>query len=182
MRWTNLSLAHAQRHFDRHLILWMVLGYPVLYALGYLSKSATGSAPIWPAHALTFAAFMLLPVRLWPLVAIGGLSWELLSRPLLYWATTRSQTSLALTCSFAFANILTTAGPAALARLMRLFRRQERFQLVISPLWIVALFAGVLPGALLGAAASANAAGMPLVPSDTGLWVLASVLSIVTFG
>ena len=46
------------------------------------------------------------------------------------------------------------AGPAGLARIMRLFRRQERFALVTSPLWIVALFAGSLPGALLGGSVS----------------------------
>jgi signal transduction histidine kinase len=177
-----VSSAHAERRFDTRLIVWMALGYPLLYAVGYLSKSVAGSAAIWPSHALTFAAYMLLQVRLWPLVALGSLAWELLSRPLLYWVTTQSYPSLAMTCSFALANILTTAGPAALARLMRLYRRQERFQLVISPLWIIALFAGVSPGALLGAASSAHAAGMPLVPADTALWMLASVLSIVTFG
>jgi signal transduction histidine kinase len=80
------------------------------------------------------------------------------------------------------ANILTEMGPAALARMMRLFRRGERFALVISPLWIVALFLGSAPGALLGAATRANAAGIPLVPADIGLWVLASVLTTVTFG
>jgi len=71
-------------------------------------------------------------------------------------------------------------GPAALARSMRLFRRQDRFQFVVSPLWIIALFAGVLPGALLGASTGARAVGLSLTPADVGLWVLASVLTIVT--
>ena len=49
--------------FDRHVVVQSILGYPLLYALGYLSKSVSGSAAIWPAHALTFAGFMLLPLR-----------------------------------------------------------------------------------------------------------------------
>jgi signal transduction histidine kinase len=106
----------------------------------------------------------------------------MLSRPLLYWVTVQSDPSLAVTCSFAAANILTTVGPASLARSMRLFRRQDRFALAISPLWIIALLAGALPGALLGAATSAYAAGIALAPANVGLWVLASVLTIVTFG
>jgi signal transduction histidine kinase len=182
MKWTDLLPVRGEPRFNRRVVWWLSFGYPVLYALGYLSKSAAGSAAIWPAHAITFAAFMLLPLRLWPLVAFGVGAWEALARPLLYWMTSRSHISWAETCGFAVANILTAAGPAGLARLMRLFRRQERFQLVISPLWIVALFAGSLPGALLGAATSAHAMGVPPVPADVGLWVLASVLTAVTFG
>src|SRR5579863_10645913 len=87
-----------------------------------------------------------------------------------------------MSLSFALANILTTMGPAGLARMMRLFRRQERFALVISPLWIVALIAGALPGALIGSATGAQAANSVLAPADVGLWILASVLTIVTFG
>ena len=49
--------------------LWS--GTRLLYALGYLSKSVAGPAAIWPAHALAFAAFMLLPLRAWPLIVIG---------------------------------------------------------------------------------------------------------------
>jgi signal transduction histidine kinase len=179
---TDLHPTRSERRFDRRIVLWLTLGYPVLYALGYLSKSVAGSAAIWPAHALAFASFMLLPVRLWPLAALGIVSFEMLTRPVLYWVTLQSQASLAATGSFALANILTTMGPAGLARLMRLFRRDERFALVISPLWIVALVAGVLPGALLGAATVAHVAGVALVPADLGLWALASVLTIVTFG
>jgi signal transduction histidine kinase len=170
------------RRFDFRVGLWLSLGYPLLYALGYLSKSVDGAAAIWPPHALSFAAFVLLPYRLWPLVGLGVLSWEMLSRPLLYWITIQSHASPGETAGFAIANILTAAGPAGLARLMRLYRSQGRFPLVVSPLWIVALFAGSLPGALLGAVARAHAAGIAFLPADFGLWLLASVLTIVTFG
>jgi signal transduction histidine kinase len=182
MTWTDLIGARGERRFDRRVVLWSALGYPLLYAWGYLSKTVAGSAAIWPADALTFAAYILLPIRLWPLVALGTVSWELMSRPLLYWATSHSHPGLTLTLSFAAANILTAVGPATLARAMHLLRRQNRFELVISPLWIVALFAGSAPGALIGALTSADAAGIPLVQADVGLWLLSSVLTIVTFG
>jgi signal transduction histidine kinase len=178
----SLPAVRTDRRFNRHILWWFAVGYPLLYALGYLSKSVAGPAAIWPAHALAFGAFMLLPLRGWPLIVAGMVAWELPARTLLFVITTQSYPSLSLTCSFAFANILTTLGPAALARMMRLFRRQDRFALVTSPLWIIALIAGALPGALLGAATSAYATNAPLVPADIGLWVLATVLTIVTFG
>jgi signal transduction histidine kinase len=179
---TRLPAVRIDGRFNRHILWWFVVGYPLLYALGYLSKSVAGPAAIWPAHALAFASFMLLPLRAWSLIVIGMIAWELLARTLLFVITTQSYPSLSLTCSFAFANILTTLGPAALARIMRLFRRQDRFALVISPLWIIALIAGALPGALLGAGTSAYSAHAPLAPGDIGLWVLATVLTIVTLG
>ena len=182
MTWTELSAARGELRFDRHAVGWLAVAYPLFYAVGFFSKAGVGSAAIWPAHAVAFAAYMLLPLRLWVPVSLCTVSWELLSRPLLYWALDRSHAPLAVTCGLALANILTAAGPAALARLMRLYRRQNRFELVISPLWIVALFGGGLPGALLGAATHAHAAGISLAAADLGLWLLASVLTIVTFG
>jgi signal transduction histidine kinase len=182
MTWTDLPAQRTGKRFDRCVIEYLVLGYPVLFALGYLSKSIAGSSAIWPSHALTFAAYMLLPLRRWILVALVAMAWDLLSQPVMYWITIRSMASLQLACSFALANVLTSLGPAALARMMHLFHGQERFQLAISPLWIVALFAGSLPGALLGSATGALAAGIPLSPGHVGLWVFASVLTIVTYG
>jgi signal transduction histidine kinase len=180
--WTDLPPERTGRRFDRRIVWYLALGYPLLFALGYLSKSVAGSSALWPSHALTFAAYMLLPVRRWILVALAAMAWDLLSEPIMYWVTIRSAPPLPLDLSFALANVLTSMGPAALARAMRLFRSQERFQLVISPLWIVALFGGSLPGALLGSATGALAAGIPLTPGHAGLWVFASVLTIVTYG
>ncbi|MGB6309250.1 MAG: ATP-binding protein [Steroidobacteraceae bacterium] len=178
----ELAAAHRGRRFDGHVVGWLVVTYPLFYALGFLSKSGSGTAAIWPAHAVAFAAYVLLPVRLWLAISLGTVSWELLSRPFLYWATTRSHSGLIVTCSLALANILTALVPAYLARIMRLYRREDRFALVISPLWIIALFVGGLPGALVGAATRAHVVGIALAPADLGLWMLASVLTIVTFG
>jgi signal transduction histidine kinase len=162
----------------------MTVAYPLFYVLGFVSRSGVGTAAIWPAHAVAFAAYMLLPVRFWLLISLGTTAWELPLRPFLNLATDRPQASVTVTCLFALANILTAVGPAALARIMRLYRPEERFALVISPLWIVALFIGSVPGALLGVVARAHVAGVALAPApaDVGLWVLASVLTIVTFG
>ena len=137
MRWIEWPEARADRRFDRHVVLGLICGYPLLYALGYLSKSVAGAAAIWPANAITFAAFALLPFRLWALVALGILSWELLLRTLLYWVTIQSHASLMETCGFAVAHILTVAVPATVARMMRLFGTADRFALAVSPPWLV---------------------------------------------
>ena len=182
MTWTELSAARGELRFDRHVVGWLAVAYPLFYAVGFFSKAGIGTAAIWPAHAVAFTAYMLLPVRFWLPFSLCTSAWELLSRPALYWAIARSQSPLEVTCSLALANILTAAGPAALARIMRLYRPRERPALVISPLWIIALFGGGLPGALLGAATRAHVAGIPLAAADLGLWMLASVLTVVTFG
>src|ERR1700734_2116318 len=132
MTWTQFLRARGARAFDRRVMVWLICLYPLLYAVGYLSKSVAGSAAIWPAHALTFAAYVLLPMRLWPLVATCTICLEMVAIAALYWGTSQSHPSVAMTVGFATANILTSIGPAGLARAMRLLRRQDRFQLVIS--------------------------------------------------
>jgi len=71
---TELLPTRDERRFDRRLTWGLIVGYPLLYALGFLSKSVPGPAAIWPSNALAFAGFLLLPARLWPLVAVGILS------------------------------------------------------------------------------------------------------------
>jgi signal transduction histidine kinase len=182
MRWTDLPLVRGGRHIGWRHVAWLILGYVGLYAVGYLSKPVPASAAIWPADALGFAAFVLLPMRLWPLVAGGMVAIEFAVVPLLTGMLHQPPETLTGNLGFGIANVLTTAGPATLSRLLGLFRRQGSLHLVISPLWIFALFAGVLPGALLGAATRAHEAGTALVVSDMGLWGVASTLTIVTFG
>jgi len=182
MTWTDLPRARSGRRIGLRAITWLALGYIMLYALGYLAKPVPASAAIWPADALTFAVFILVPVRLWPLVALGMISMEFVSVPIINWLTNQPHASFTGTLGFALANVLTTAGPAGLSRLLRLFRDHDHLQLVISPVWIVALFAGVWPGAILGAATRAHVAGTAIVPADVGLWGIASVLTITTFG
>jgi signal transduction histidine kinase len=180
--WTILPPMRSDSPNSGYGALWLSLGYILLYALGYSLKPSPASAAIWPSHVMSFAAFILLPLRVWPLIALGIISTELLSVPLINWITHQSEASLTATLGFAFANVLTTAGPAGLARGLHLFHAQDRRMVVISPVWIVALFVGALPGALLGEAAHAHAAGTALLLEDVGLWLVAAVLTIVSFG
>ncbi len=161
------------------MCLWV--GYIVLYAAGWISKPLDATAAIWPAHALCFAVYLLLPFRRWPLIALVTILSELLLAAALNWMTHRSQDPPSVLLGFAFANALTSAGPAFLARRLRLFRGGDRVQLTISPLWFVALFGGVLPGAIIGAAVRAHGYDTLIVPADLYLWILAAVLTIVTF-
>src|SRR5579863_3916002 len=108
MTWNQLSTGRAGHRLDRRIAWGLIVGYPLLYVIGYLSKSVAGSAAIWPADAIAFAAFMLLRLRAWPLIILGMISWEVLARPLLYWVTIQSAaTPLSMSLSFALANILT---------------------------------------------------------------------------
>ncbi|HMK87111.1 MAG TPA: ATP-binding protein [Steroidobacteraceae bacterium] len=159
---------------------WLAVGYILLYTFGYLSKPLFGSAAIWPSHALSFTVFVLAPLRLWPLIALGMIACEIAARSGLAWLLYEDR-SLAVTLGFAAANVLTTAGPAALARLLKLFQDDDRSRLVISPVWIVVLAVGVLPGSILGATTYALVAGSGSVPADASLWAIAAMLAIVTF-
>jgi signal transduction histidine kinase len=161
---------------------WLVCAYLALYAFGFLSKPLYGAAAIWPAHALTFAVFMLLSFRRWPALVLVLVCCDLLANPLLNRFSGLPSGDMHSWLGFALANVLTTAGPAALARAFGLLRREDRYQSVVSPLWIVALLVGVAPGALVGSATRSYVAGVPLAAADIGLWGLAAVLAIVTMG
>ena len=160
----------------------LVCAYLALYAFSFLSKPLYGAAPIWPAHALTFAAFMLLSIRRWPVLVLVIVCCDLLANPSLNLLSGLPSGDMQSWLGFASANVLTTAGPAALARAFRLIRREPRYQPVLSPLWIVALLVGVVPGALLGGATRSHTAGAPVAAADVGLWGRAAVLAIVTMG
>jgi signal transduction histidine kinase len=159
---------------------WLLFAYLALYVFGHLSKPLSGLAAIWPAHAVSFAALVFFPVRRWSwVIVVTGLA-EVLLVPAMFWIQGEPPPALIEELGFVAANVSTSVGAASLARLFRLFD-EERGQLVLSPLWIVALCAGVAPGSLIGAATESHSAGFAAVLADLGLWDLASVLAIVTF-
>ena len=161
---------------------WLVGAYLALYAFGFLSKPLYGAAAIWPAHAVSFALFSLLPTRRWARVALLLICCDLVINPLLHRLSGRPYGDASWLLGFAFANVLTTFGAAALARAFGLIHTEDRYHLVVSPLWIVALLVGIAPGSLLGTVTRARDAGTPITASDFGLWALAAVLAIVTMG
>jgi len=161
---------------------WLIGAYIALYAFGFLSKPLFGAAAIWPAHALTFAAFALLPRRRWPGVALLLICCDIIINPLLHRMQNSSYGTPLVDVGFAVANVLTTAIPAALVWSFDLLRGEDRHQLVVSPLWIVALLGGVVPGAIVGTVSLAYDVAIPLTAADIGLWMFAAVLAIVTMG
>jgi PAS domain S-box-containing protein len=170
------------RAIGRRGFLGLFLGYPLVYALGYMAKGDFAPAAIWPADAVAFAAYLALPLRLWPLVAVGAALWELVSVPILNALTGVPAFPLVQILGFAFANCLTALVPASLARAFHLFRSGERAPLVVSPLWIAALVIGVWPGALFGIWTRVHIAGHPLFAADVSLWAIASMVAITAFG
>ncbi|HEY3851804.1 MAG TPA: ATP-binding protein [Steroidobacteraceae bacterium] len=161
---------------------WVACAYLALYSFGFLSNPVFGAAAIWPAHALSFAVFVLLPIRRWPGIALVLICCDFLANPLLSRLSGLAYHDFLGLLGLAFANLFTAVGPAVIARVSGLLQSEDRYQLVVSPLWLVALLVGVAPGALLGAATRAHDAGAPIEAADFGLWVLAAVLAIVTMG
>lgn len=170
------------RGIGRRRLLALCLGYPLVYALGYMAKGNFAPAAIWPADAVAFAAYLALPFRLWPLVALGAGSWELISVPILNALTGVPAVPIVQILGFAIANCLTALVPASLARAFHLFRSDERAPMVVSPLWIAALVIGVWPGALFGIWTRVHLAGFPLFAADVSLWAIASMVAITAFG
>jgi len=174
-------IGSGNRQLSRRAPWFLGLGYPALYAFGMLSKPDFAPAAIWPADGLTFCAFVLLPVRTWPLVALGMTAWELVLIPVIGALSVPPWLSLGATLCFAAANVLTVAVPAALVRHWHLLDESRSLKPPISPRWIGALFVGVLPGSLAGVWAHAFAAGTSVVLTDAWIWALSTVLSIATF-
>jgi len=172
----------AAAALSRSQALRLLFGYAALYAFGFLSKPVDEIAAIWPSHAVGFAAFILLPVRRWVWAAIGVLLVDIALVPILQLTIGEPFTPVGQSLGFAGANLLTVAGPALLARWLDLFGGPDRPRMAISPLWIFVLFAGAAPGAFLGALVASRSGAAAVMPADVGLWDLASVLSIATFG
>ncbi len=164
-------------------VLGLLCVYVLLYPLGYFSQAEGSPAAIWPVYALTFALLLLAPLRLWPVIALATFFVELTVLPVVTWATGWPPPMPWVSYfGFAAANCLSTLIPAGLCRGLRLFRREPAPSLTLSPLWIPVLFGGVLPGSLLGALTHAYTGRLALDPSDVGLWDVAAVLTLVTFG
>jgi signal transduction histidine kinase len=161
--------------------LWLLFGYGALFTFGCIIKPIGALAALWPAHAVGFAALTFLPARRWPWAVGAVVLCELALAPIVGWLGIEPEPKLADTLAFATANALTMAGVAALVRLFRLFDG-EQLQVVLSPLWILALFLGAVPGSFLGAAAESRLGTGSMALADFGLWDIASVLAIVTFG
>jgi signal transduction histidine kinase len=158
---------------------WLLVAYAALFVLGYIAKPMVALAAFWPSHGLGFAALVLLPGRRWPWAIAAMILTELVGVPIINWIGGDPQPAIAQTLKFAVANALTILGAAGLARLFGLLAQEGRSQLVLSPLWIVALFVGAAPGSSLGALVEAHW-GAGMLVQDVVLWDLASVLSIVT--
>jgi signal transduction histidine kinase len=167
---------------NTRILASFVVGYPLLVALGYLLKSGMADpAPIWPAHAVSFTAFVLLPWRRWWIVALAIACAELLSVPIVTLFTQGASLGLWSTLGLALANICTSAGPAAAARSFRLRDAHRVTGAIASPLWMLALILGTLPGALIGTSVHAHLAGLAPAAPVVVTWMLSSMIGIVSF-
>jgi len=163
--------------------LYLALVYPVLIALGYVFKPTLfAAAALWPAEAAAFGAYLLLPYRVWPLIAVVTVGWELASVAVVAGVSAGWKPNLAIVLAFALANVVTAAVPAALLRSGPLLSGSPRFLVASLPRALTAVCLGSLPGAVLGALAQGALPGTSTHFADVGLWLLASVLAIVTYG
>ena len=176
------SIGYLPRPLRVSSFVWLTLCYLALFALGIgLKPSLTAPAALWPAHAVAFVAYMLLPYRLWPFVVLATGAVELASASVLYTLSIGTGFGAVQRLALVFANALTAAGPAGLTRWFKLLDRERRPLRLISPLWPAALFLGTLPGAVFGTWIQAGFSQGPSLAA-VGLWVAATTLAIMTYG
>jgi signal transduction histidine kinase len=163
-------------------LLGLLIAYPVLIFAGYLLiPAAGGPAPIWPADAILFVAFLVLPVRSWLLVGLAAAAVELVCVPLAEHILFGSALGLRAVLWYLLAHLLTDAGPVIIAQGLRRLLLGPKLQLVASPAWMLAIMVGVLPGALLGDWLLASRAGISPAVIDVAIWMLSAALGIVLF-
>jgi signal transduction histidine kinase len=163
-------------------LLGLLLSYPVLIFAGYLLiPTAGGPAPIWPADAALFLAFLVLPVRSWLFVGLATAAVELVCVPLADRLLLGSVLDLRAVLWYLLAHLLTDVGPVVMARGLRRLLLGPRLQLVASPVWMLAILVGVLPGALLGDWLVAGHAGISPDGIDVAIWMFSTALGIVLF-
>jgi signal transduction histidine kinase len=163
-------------------LLGLLVSYPVLIFAGYfLIPDSGGPAPIWPADAILFLAFLVLPVRSWLFVALAAAAVELVCVPLAGHLFFGNTVGLRATLWYVLAHLLTDVGPIIVARGLRRLLLGPRFQLVASPAWLLAIIVGVLPGALLGDWLLSSRLGIALAGIDVAIWMFSAALGIVLF-
>lgn len=164
------------------LLLGLLLSYPALIFVGYLLiPTTTGPAPVWPADAVLFMAFLVTPFRTWPLVVVAAGAVELVCAPLARHVVYGSGIGVTGVLWYLLAHVLTDVGPVVVARGLRRYLFGPSLQLVASPMWLFAILAGVLPGALLGDWLLATRTGIEPAGIDTAIWMLSATLSIALF-
>jgi len=168
--------------FGLDAVTWLALLYPVLIAIGYLFKpSLTDPALVWPADAAALLAYLLLRYRYWPVVMLVTTAWELLSVHFINLLTGAPGTWPVTVAGLAGANIVSVVIPALLARLLRLINTDRQLRPIPSPLWVVVIMIGIVPGAYLGTWVHATAVGGSVTAIAVAIWTLSAALGMVTF-
>ncbi len=161
----------------------LLLGYPVLFVLGYALKPwPAAPAALWPGYAIPFVAYLLLTPRWWPAVAALSVGWEFLAFPLIDRFVTGVYPGPRVEMALAAANVLTAMLPVAIARYLRVSRPENPVVEGLSPLWLIALAVGALPGAVLGSYAHMDFGGPPPPLGTILIWCASAVLGVITFG
>jgi signal transduction histidine kinase len=164
------------------LLMGLLLSYPALIFVGYmLIPTTSGPAPVWPADAVLFVAFLVTPPRSWLLVGLAAAAVELVSAPLASHVVYGRGLGMAGVLWYLAAHLLTDVGPVIVARGLRRYLFGPNLQLVASPMWLLAILLGVLPGAVLGDWLIATRSGIEPAGIDAVIWMLSAVLSIALF-
>lgn len=160
----------------------LAFAYPLLFLLGYALKPwPSAPAALWPGYAVPFVAYLRLPPRWWPAIALASAGWEFASYPLVDRFVTGVHPGLTTEAALAAANVLTSLLPAALSRYFGVGRIEDPSFPNLSPLWLIAFPLGVLPGAVLGTFAHAGFASTGTSAQDVAIWGAAAVLGIICF-
>ena len=163
-------------------LLGLLLTYPVLIFAGYLLiPTTTGPAPIWPADAVLFMAFLVTPIRSWLLVGLAAAAVEVVCAPLASHLVYGRGLGVRGVLLYLVAHVLTDVGPVIVARGLRRFLFGPNLQLVASPVWLFAIMVGVLPGAVLGDWLLATRTGIEPDGIDVAIWMFSAALSIALF-
>ena len=172
----------ASRPLATSAVMLLVFAYPLLFLLGYALKPwPSAPAALWPGYAVPFVAYLRLPPRWWPAVALASAAWELASFPLVDRFVTGVHPGPISEVALAAANVLTSLLPAALSRYLGVGRIEDPSFPNLSPLWLIAFPLGVLPGAVLGTFAHAGFASTAATAQDVAIWGAAAVLGIICF-
>jgi signal transduction histidine kinase len=163
-------------------LAFLLLGYPLLFLLGYALKPwPSAPSALWPGYAIPFVAYLVLAPRWWPVIALYCMGTELLAFPLIDRFVTGAYPGPKIELALALANLLTAIVPVAFARYLGIARVEDPASEGPSPLWLILLPLGVLPGAILGTYAHLQFAERPPI-GTVMIWCASAVLGIITFG
>ncbi len=173
--------ADLNARLDRKKGVWLAVCYPLLLIASFALKPAWAiPSALFPALALEFTAYLMLPLSQWPVIAGIATGIDLVvMTPVIWWAS-GTFPPLWYVCAITATTTLNCIGMVLAFRACRFAIRDDEPIVLMAPQLFLALALGSLPGVTLSTWFHALYLHQPFERLDVAIRCLSSTLTVVS--